>query len=124
MDKVTVKDHVFLMKRADIYEACSNIPAAIKCIEKALLTHKDNLFLWVKLARFYRLSYDNNRAEMSVKMALDIDPENEEALLESAKIKKMSGRTREYQQILKTILHSLKTKYRAFNNEMERDVYG
>jgi len=119
MDRVADKDHTFLMKQADIYEACSNIPSAIKCIEKALLTANGNVRLWVMLARFYRLSYDNSRAELSIKMALDIEPDNEEALLESAKIKKMSGKTREYQQILKTILHRLKTKYRELNNEMD-----
>jgi len=128
MDKVTDKDYVFLMKQADIYEACSNLPAAIKCIEKALVVHKNNIRLWVRLARFYRLSYDSVKAEMSVKMALDIEPDNEEALLEHAKIKKLSGRTREYQQILKTILHGLKRKYRALDNEIEseieKEVYG
>jgi len=42
----------------------------------------------------------------------DLAPDNEEALLESARIKKLSGKTREYQTILKKILQSFKQRYR------------
>jgi len=118
MDGVTVKDEVFLMKQSDIYARCNNIPAAVKCIERALVINKNNMRLWIKLASFHRMNYDNSRAEMSIRIALDIDPENEEAMLENARIKKLSGKTRDYQNILKQVLQNFKKRYREINTEI------
>jgi len=118
MNRVHVKDEIFLMKQADIYRACNNLPAAVRCVERALLTNKTNAKLWVMLAQLYRLNYDNARAEMSIHMALDIEPDNEEAMLENARIKKLSGKTREYQIILKSILNNFKKRYRDISKEI------
>jgi len=117
MNAAPVKDRFFLIKQAEIYAACGNVPAAIKCVEKALVTDKGGAKLWMTLAQLYRLNYDNTRAEMSIRMALDIEPDNEEALLESARIKKLSGKTREYQQILRSILQNFKKSYREIDRE-------
>jgi Tfp pilus assembly protein PilF len=101
-----------LVKQAYVYFASGNVPAAIKCIEKALMTNKSDAGLWVALAVYYRMDYDFQKAQAAVSTALNIDPFNEKALLENARIKKSLGKTKEYQEVLKNILSSLKKKYR------------
>jgi thioredoxin-like negative regulator of GroEL len=51
-------------------------------------------------------------ADMAIARALAISPENERARLESARIKKALGKTRDYQGILNQILKGFKQSYR------------
>jgi len=101
-----------LIKQAFVYVAAGNVPAAIKCTEKALMAHKADAQLWVNLAVYHRMDYDLTKASAAIATALNIDPYNERALLESARIKKSLGKTKDYQDVLKNILNSLKKKYR------------
>jgi len=105
-------DTGFLSKRAEVYAAAGHIPAAIKCIEKALLVSKADADLWISLALYHRLNYASAKAQAAIVTALNIDPYNEKALLENARIYKTLGKTKDYQEILKDILCSFKKKYR------------
>jgi tetratricopeptide (TPR) repeat protein len=112
LEKVKVKDVKFLLIQAELYVSSGNVPAAIKCMERALLTERENVELWTRLAEYHRLDYDLNRAFYAVSKALNIDAENDRARLESARIKKALGKTKEYQASLHDILKGFKRKYR------------
>ncbi len=112
LDKIACKDKYLLKKQAEVYVAYNNIPAAIRCIEKALMQDKNSVDLWTRLARYYRMDYDLTRANSAIIKALDLSPSNEKAGLENARIKKSMGRIKEYQVILKDVLGRFKEKYR------------
>lgn len=112
LERIKYTDKDFLMKQAEVYIASGHIPAAIKSIEKALLSNKSDPELWIRLAVYHRLNYDHIKAQAAIVTALNIDPYNEKALLENARIKKSQGKTKDYQEILKNILNSFKKKYR------------
>ncbi|MDR1687210.1 MAG: tetratricopeptide repeat protein [Clostridiales bacterium] len=112
LNKIKDQDRDFLVKQAEVYIAAGHIPAAIKCIERALFYSRTDSELWIRLALYYRLNYDTQKAQAAITTALNHDPFNEKALLESARIKKALGKTKDYQEILKNILNSLKKKYR------------
>jgi tetratricopeptide (TPR) repeat protein len=112
MDHVAVKDAPFYEKLAECHAAAGQTGAAVKAMHKALFMNGAGAGLWVKLAAYHRLDYDLTQAEGAVTRALLIDPENERAKLENARIKKSLGRTREYQAILHDLLACLRKKYR------------
>jgi len=112
LDSVAVKDRTYHIIRADIHRLTHNIPAAIKCIEQALLTRRTDAELWAKLAAYHRQDYDLAKAESAIGKALAIDPDNERAQFESAKIKKALGKTKDYQTTLGGILGRFKASFR------------
>ncbi len=112
LDRSENKDKVFLVKQSEVYALYNNIPAAIKCIEKALLLNKDDEALWTRLAKLYRMDYDLPRAGNAALTALGLMPSDERARLEDARIKKAQGKLKEYQHILHGILKDFKKKYR------------
>lgn len=116
LETVAVKDKHYLKKQADIYAAYNNIPAAVKCMEKALLSERRSVDLWVRLARYHRLDYDLSRANSAIGMALSLAPDNSVAKLELARIRKAQGRTKEYQAALNGILKAFKQDYRENPN--------
>lgn len=117
LETVENKDKEFLMKQGEVYAVSGHIPAAIKSIEKALIFDKGDCALWIILAYYHRLNYDFIKAQSAIITALRIEPNNEKALLEQARIKKSLGKTKDYQVILKNILDDIKQKYRELINE-------
>ena len=104
-----------LIKEAELYNLASNLPGAINTIKKATKIKPGDVELWVRLARYHRLDYDLENAEVAIEKALSLDGGNERARLESARIKKGMGNTKAYQHLLKGILVELKGRYREVN---------
>ncbi len=112
LNRITDKDAGFFVKKGELHAVAGNLPAAAKSVQQAISLQPGNTELWVKLARYYRMDYDHNRAEGAITKALSLDAENERARLENARIKKAMGRTREYQGILNQVLKGFKQRYR------------
>ncbi|MCL2576164.1 MAG: tetratricopeptide repeat protein [Defluviitaleaceae bacterium] len=106
------RDLYFQQKLAGHHAESGNIPAAIKAIEKALMADAASADLWISLAGFYRMDYNLIRAAGAISKALSLSPENPNALLEQARIRKAEGRTKEYQGILRRILDKFKENFR------------
>jgi len=102
-----------LMKEAEMHHQADNLPGAIRAIKKAVELRPGYVELWVRLARYYRLDYDLQRAEEAVLKALALDGGNERARLESARVRKNMGNIKGYQQLLKGILGEFKERYRG-----------
>jgi len=109
---VREKDKAFLKQQAEVYVQAGNVPAAIKCMERALLNDKNSVDVWIRLARYHRLDYDLDRASKAVVKALGLAPENPKALLEHARIRNAQGSVKDYQSILHKVLAGFKNKYR------------
>lgn len=107
-----VENTEILVKKSEIYVMENNIPASIRCIERALLYEKDNIKLWVMLAKYYRLNYDFKKADAAICKAINISKGNLYAKLEFAKIQKAEGKLKDYQNALREILYEFKQKYR------------
>jgi tetratricopeptide (TPR) repeat protein len=128
LQRITAPDEAYYTKQAEIYAAYGNIPAAIRAVQQALspaaalpsaapsatpsVTGHDPAELWVRLAAYYRMDYDLERANASIIRALAIDADNDKARLENARIKKGLGRMREYQAGLAEVLRGFKQRYR------------
>ena len=104
-----------LTKMAELHIFADNLPHAISAIKKAINIRPGFAELWVRLARYHRLNYDLEKADEAIQHALSLDAGNERAKLESARIQKNMGRTKDYQQILKGMLAELKGRYREVN---------
>ena len=114
LTKIKEQDVEFLVHQASIYAAANNMPAAVKCIERALLTEHESVILWTLMARYHRMDYDLILADAAITRALALDPESDNAQLENARIKKAQGKTKDYQVALHSILGGFKQKYRDF----------
>jgi len=106
------KDKHILLKQAQVCEKQNNIPASIKCIEKALFFEMNDVELWTKLAMYHRLNYDLKNAFAAISKALNISSENESTKIELARIRKAQGKIKEYQSVLHDIMITLKQDYR------------
>ena len=106
------KDKHFLMAQAEIHAQVNNVPAAAKCIERALAVNPGGVELWICLARYHRLNYDLVQAAAAAENALNLAPENPQALLEHARIQKAQGRMRDYQTTMHAVLQGFKAAYR------------
>jgi len=103
----------FSKKLAGHQALSGNLPAAIKSIEKALMVDRSVAELWIVLAEYYRMDYNLIRAQGAISKALSLSPENPNAMLEQARIRKAEGRTKDYQSILRRILDKFKDTYRT-----------
>jgi len=112
MTRIARHDIPFYMKQAELHALADNMPAAIKSIERALALQNNHTELWVRLARYHRLDYNLTQANAAISKALSLDAKNERARLESARIKKGMGNTKEYQSTLNKILTGFKGWYR------------
>jgi tetratricopeptide (TPR) repeat protein len=112
LERSAIKDADYFVKQAELLHLSGNIPAAVKCIQRAITLRDNDVSLWTKLAMYRRLDYDLPMADSAINRALAISPENERARLESARIKKALGRTREYQAVLNQVLNGFKQRYR------------
>lgn len=109
-DEITVQ---VIEKEAEIHASAGDIPAAIKCMKKATAIDEGNhTRAWVKLAEYYRKDYDWQRAMHAIEHAITLAPDNDLVRLESARIKKGLGRTREYQTEIVAVLNGFKARYR------------
>jgi tetratricopeptide (TPR) repeat protein len=115
LEQVADKDMDFYAKQAELYAAANNLPAAVKSTQRALMIQNNSVELWTKQAMYYRQDYDLVRANAAISKALSIDPENERAKLENARIKKGMGRQKEYQAVLNNVLKGFRGKYRELN---------
>ena len=115
IQNVANKDITFLRKQAEYYVIAGNVPMAIKSIEKALTSHSHEAELWIILAQYHRLDYDNAKAGGAITRALALSPENPAALLERARVEKVQGRIKDYQSVLNRILARFKKDYREYN---------
>jgi len=112
LKRIPKKDAAFHAKEAELHAATGSLPAAINALQQAL-TFGEAPILLTRLAAYHRQNHDLQKAEATIKKALAIAPDNNPALLESARIKKSLGRTRDYQAALNVLLKGLKEKYRA-----------
>lgn len=101
-----------LIEKSKIYEKLNNRYMAIKCIEKANLHNRNNYFLWIKLAQFYRQEYDLIKAEAAINKAYTLAPDNSQVLFEQSLIKKAKGKFKEYQNILTQVVQKCSNEYR------------
>jgi Tfp pilus assembly protein PilF len=81
-------------------------------MQKALITNKNSIDLWIRLAEYYRLNYDLQKATGAITKALELSKKNPRANLENARIKKALGKIKDYQVILNSVLVGFKEKYR------------
>ncbi|MCL2752677.1 MAG: hypothetical protein FWE44_00845 [Defluviitaleaceae bacterium] len=107
------QDLAYYQKMANTQADSGNVPAAIKTIEKAMMTDRSNVKLWIALAEYYRKDYNLVRALGAISKALQLEPQNPHAILEQARVKKADGRIKDYQNSLAKILEMLKEEYRA-----------
>ena len=119
LEQIKKRDADYYATKADVYadENMRDFPAAIKALNQALeidSSESSNAKLWVKLAKYYRLNYDLERAETAIVTALHHAPDSSAARLEYARIKKGRGRTRDYQTALLDVLKGFKARYRSF----------
>jgi len=116
LEQVKKRDGDYYSTLSDVYVAMDDIPAAIKALNRALEISESSgsdSKLWVKLARYYRLNYDLERAETAITTALHHAPDSSSARLENARIKKGRGRTRDYQTAVLEVLKGFKDRYRS-----------
>jgi len=113
------KDKTYYEKLAGLYAAGANIPAAIKCVERALISDVNSVSLWTRLAEYHRRDYDLTKANSAIIKALSISKDNARANLEFARIRKAQGKIKDYQTALGGILEGFKRDYRdARSQEM------
>ncbi|MCL2526946.1 MAG: tetratricopeptide repeat protein [Defluviitaleaceae bacterium] len=107
-------------KAAEIYAARghTHIPDAIQHMRKAIdaKNNQNDAALWAKLAKYYRLDYDWQRAGEAIANAMPT--ENPAIQLENARIKKGQGRMRDYRAGLSDVVAGLKNKYRSGDTEI------
>jgi len=110
-----VQDVACLEKLAEVHAKSDNLPGAIRAVEKALLQNNASAALWTKLAMYHRLDYDLQRANSAILKALALNPADDRARLENARIKKAMGKTGDYQAALQSILTGFKQNYREIS---------
>ena len=115
LQAIRTKDAAYYVKEAEIHAVIGDVPASLKCMRRATAAADgaNNPNLWAKLAEYYRRDYDWRRAEKAISHAVKLAPDNDLVRLESARIKKGLGRTRDYQAELAEILKSFKDGYRT-----------
>jgi len=107
-------DPNYHIKMAEIYAQNGHVhmPDAIRHTKEAIAKGGHNATaLWTKLAMYYRMDFDWQRAGEAIANALP--SESEATLLENARIQKGLGRMRDYRAGLLEVLSKLKKRYRA-----------
>lgn len=112
MERVRVKDKAYLKKLAELHVKNNNIPAAVRCIEQALVANRSDANLWARLAAYHRQNYDLDKAHSAITAAMAIDQKSARVSLEYARVRKAQGRIKDYQVVLNRVLDGLKNRYR------------
>lgn len=89
---------------------------AITQAEQAVEINKRNLDAWILLVKLYKKIKDIPQAERALLKVFELDPDNDEAKLEYATLKKSKGLIKDYQEVLKGMLNKWKQRYREQNN--------
>lgn len=89
---------------------------AIIQAEQAVEINKRNLDAWILLVKLYKKIKDIPQAERALLKVFELDPDNDEAKLEYATLKKSKGLIKDYQEVLKGMLNKWKQRYREQNN--------
>jgi len=114
LEAISDKSADYYVVEAEIHAAAGDVPASLRCMRKATEVGGTNdANLWAKLAEYYRRDYDWRRAEKAIDHAKSLAPDNDRVRMESARIKKGLGRTRDYQAEMADILKSFKERYRT-----------
>jgi len=114
--RIEVRDKYFMKRQAELFVKADNVPAAVKCIEKALLSDNNDVDLWTRLAMYHRVNYDLTKALGAAQKAVSLAPDNRRAGLELARVRKAQGRIKDYQVALNRILSGFKNDYREMMN--------
>lgn len=89
---------------------------AITQAEQAVEINRKNLDAWILLVKLYKKIKDIPQAERALLKVFELDPDNDEAKLEYATLKKSKGLIKDYQEVLKGMLNKWKQRYREQNN--------
>lgn len=89
---------------------------AIIQAEQAVEINRKNLDAWILLVKLYKKIKDIPQAERALLKVFELDPDNDEAKLEYATLKKSKGLIKDYQEVLKGMLNKWKQRYREQNN--------
>lgn len=89
---------------------------AIAQAEQAVEINRKNLDAWILLVKLYKKIKDIPQAERALLKVFELDPDNDEAKLEYATLKKSKGLIKDYQEVLKGMLNKWKQRYREQNN--------
>ena len=102
----------FLIKQGEILASEGKLNEAVACMENGLEKDPKCIELWIGLASYLRMSGQPGRAYEAVNNALNIDPENQRALLEQAKTEKIQGNEKQHHKLIQDILQRFKDRYR------------
>ncbi len=92
------------------------IKEAINQAQQAVEINKQNIDAWILLVKLYKKSRNIPQAERALLKVFELEPDNEEAKLEYATLKKSKGFLKDFQDILKSMLNKWKQRYREQNN--------
>jgi len=119
IDSLIPDDPTYHIKMSEIYAAYghAHIPEAIRHLRQAIEQEHNqpaSAALWAKLAQYYRMDYDWQRANEAITNALSPGSEpSGGTLLENTRVKKGMGRMREYRAGLGVVLRRLVEEYRT-----------
>lgn len=114
--KVENKENAeYYYEYARLEQSFNNIQKAIGYAEQALKFDINNKDIWLLLAKLYNKKRDVTQTEKALLKVFELDPENEEAKIEYANIKKKQGFVKECQNIFRGLLDKWKQAYREEN---------
>ena len=112
--KIKEKNTMYYLSESTVHEAYGDYPAAIIAIKEAIkiaqTSQKQELL--TRLASYYRLNHDIDQSVKIINEALSFGELDVATKFEEAKIRKASGKMREYQKIMDNILNKAKEDYR------------
>lgn len=100
---------------ARLEQSFDNIQKAIDYAEQALKFDRNDKDIWLLIAKLYNKKRDVTQTEKALLKVFELDPENEEAKMEYANIKKKQGFVKECQNIFRGLLDKWKQAYREEN---------
>ncbi len=106
----------YYYKYAEINFKLGKLKNAIEQAKKAVEFDNKNIKSWLLLAQIYKKNKNISEAERALLKIFEIDPDNEQAKLEYANLKKSQGFIKDYQKILMGILNKWKQRYREEND--------
>ena len=105
------------IKRAEIYKAQNDLASASAVLENAVKAWPNDTELWLELSECSRLNSNTERAIQAASKALSLQPNNLRVKLEIVKVKRAQNNPREYQEVLRQLINSLKNEYRDMEEQ-------
>lgn len=114
LEMLLQRDVSYYIGVSEVRRAQGNLTAAIRAIEQAIAITPESSRLWVKMAKYYRLGYDLDKAEAAARKGLELatGEQAQRASFELARVRKAQGQGKEYQSTLAAILRSFKQEAR------------